>query len=122
MLGDASVLGLMQSAKQHCHCRRLCREQKSLSWEILSESTLCHWQTVPSGHTAEQERSLICLTPTVYAGAFACCIDDLFVNLLVTAIAADTVSLTQPIYCLWFHYMWSNIIGPELGQEHSMSC
>ena len=23
--------------------------------------------------------------------------------------------MTQPIYCLWFNYMWSNVIGPAVA-------
>ena len=36
---------------------------------------------------------LICLTQTVHPGAFVGGVDDLFVDLLVTAIAADTLSV-----------------------------
>ena len=46
--------------------------------------------------TAAEEKHLTCLTPTVHPGAFVdgdSGVDDLFVGLLVTADAADTLSI-----------------------------
>ena len=31
--------------------------------------------------------------PTIHPGAFVCCVDDLFVALFTTAVAADTLSV-----------------------------
>ena len=64
------------------------------------ESALCHralatcveWMEL-CPCTAAEGKSFICLTLTVHPGAFVGGVDDLFVDLLVTAIAADTLSV-----------------------------
>ena len=59
-------------------------------------SVTCVEWTELCPRTAAQERHLICLTPTVHLGAFLDGdggVDDLFVDLFVTAIAADTLSV-----------------------------
>ena len=82
-----------------------------------------HWlpalRTAVCPRTAAEGRRLICLTPTVYPGAFVCCVDDLFVDLLVTGTdcyyCRYFVHPAQPIYGWWFKYTWSNVIGPALA-------
>ena len=56
----------------------------------LPLATCFEWKALRP-HTAAEERLLICLTPTVYPGASLCYVDDLFVELSVTAITADTL-------------------------------
>ena len=82
----------------------------------MPSATCVEW-TELCPRTAAEGKRLICLTPTVHPGAFVGGVDDWFVDLFVTAIAADTLSV-KPSQSTWFYYMWSNVIGPALAHIH----
>ena len=89
---DSSLVMLKWSARRQQNMK----SPKASYLDNAARVCTVHWlpalRTAVCPRTAAEGRRLICLTPTVYPGAFICCVDDLFVDLLVTAITADTLS------------------------------
>ena len=121
------IYKVLQWAACYCICKKSLSAIFFSKWQLVtlrSDARVC---TMPSAtwvewtelcqRTEAEGKLLICLTQTVHPRAFVGGVEDWFVDLFVTAIAADTLSV-KPSQSSWFYYMWSNVIRPSLAHIH----